>query len=330
MTQPLRLIFAGTPDFAAQHLDALLAAGHEVCAVYTQPDRATGRGKKLKPSPVKQIAESHDLPVCQPVSLKDAAALEQLKAWQADLMIVVAYGLILPQAVLDAPRLGCLNVHASILPRWRGAAPIERAILAGDEETGVTIMQMDAGLDTGDMLYTKTTPISMTDTRESLEARLIHLGQESLLYTLANLDLLKSQARVQDDQLSTYARKLEKQEAEINWSDPAEVIDRQIRASIGRNPAYTVMDELRIRVLSASAEVETDDTQHDVTTNQPGTIVAIRRQGKKVESIDVACGEGLLRLHQVQLPGKNAMSVHDLLNARQHMFEPGKQFSNTA
>lgn len=324
MTKPLKLIFAGTPDFAAQHLDALLAAGHQVCAVYTQPDRATGRGKKLTPSPVKLVAETHGLPVCQPVSLKDEAALEQLKAWQADLMIVVAYGLILPQAVLDAPRLGCLNVHASILPRWRGAAPIERAILAGDQETGITIMQMDAGLDTGDMLYTKATPISSSDNRESLEARLIHLGQESLLYTLANLDLLKSQARVQDDQFSTYARKLEKQEAEIDWSGAADAIDRQIRASIGRNPAYTVIGDLRIRILSASAVTETVQTSD---SHNPGTIIAITRQGKKVESIDVACGQGVLHIHQIQLPGKNPMSVHDLLNARQQVFEPGKQFA---
>ena len=325
MSKPLRLIFAGTPDFAAQHLEALLGAGHQVCAVYTQPDRATGRGKKLKPSPVKQVAESHDIPVCQPVSLKDESSLEALKAWQADLMIVVAYGLILPQAVLDTPRLGCLNVHASILPRWRGAAPIERAILAGDNETGVTIMQMDAGLDTGDMLYTKATAITDEDTRESLEAKLIHLGQESLLYTLANLDLLKSQARVQDDELSTYARKLEKYEAEINWSDPVEIIIRQIKASIGRNPAFTSMDDQRIRLLSASpASLPADDN------SLPGTIVSITRHGKKVESIDVACGDGLLRIHQMQLPGKNAMSVHDVLNARQQTFESGKQFSSPA
>lgn len=325
MTKPLRLIFAGTPDFAAQHLEALLGAGHQVCAVYTQPDRATGRGKKLKPTPVKQVAESHDIPVCQPVSLKEESALETLKAWQADLMIVVAYGLILPQTVLDTPRLGCLNVHASILPRWRGAAPIERAILAGDHETGVTIMQMDAGLDTGDMLYTKAIAIANGDTRESLEAKLIHLGQESLLYTLANLDLLKSQARVQDDTQSTYARKLEKHEAEINWSDPCEIISRQIKASIGRNPAYTLMDDQRIRILSAST-----DSLPVENNALPGTIVSITRQGKKVESIDVACGDGLLRIHQMQLPGKNAMSVHDVLNARQQIFEPGKQFSSPA
>lgn len=323
MANSLRLIFAGTPDFAAQHLEALLNAGHQVCAVYTQPDRATGRGKKLKPTPVKAVAESHDLPVCQPTSLKDETELERLRDWQADLMIVVAYGLILPQAVLDTPRLGCLNVHASILPRWRGAAPIERAILAGDAESGVTIMQMDAGLDTGDMLYTKATPISLHDTRETLEAKLLHLGQESLLYTLANLDLLKSQARIQDDKHSTYARKMEKQEAAINWSDPCEIIDRQIRASIGRNPAYTFMGDLRIRVLVASFEqYEPDDVI------EPGTIISITRNGKKVESVDVVCGAGLLRIKQLQLPGKNAMSVHDVLNARQQAFEPGNQFSS--
>lgn len=325
MTKPLRLIFAGTPDFAAQHLEALLNAGHEVCAVYTQPDRATGRGKKLKPSPVKQVALSRHIPVCQPVSLKDPSALEELDTWQADLMIVVAYGLILPQAVLDTPRLGCLNVHASILPRWRGAAPIERAILAGDQESGVTIMQMDAGLDTGDMLYTKTTAITHHDTRESLEAKLTHLGQESLLYTLANLELLKSQARVQDDSQSTYAHKLEKHEAAVNWSDPVAMIDRQVKASIGRNPAYTMMDDLRIRILSAAI-----GPQPAEEAPLPGTIVSISRDGKKVTSIDVACGDGLLRIHQLQLPGKNAMSVHDVLNARQQTFEPGKQFITVA
>ncbi|GGG59075.1 methionyl-tRNA formyltransferase [Pseudohongiella nitratireducens] len=325
MANSLRLIFAGTPDFAAQHLEALLSAGHQVCAVYTQPDRATGRGKKLKPTPVKAVAESHGLPVCQPASLKDESELARLREWQADLMIVVAYGLILPQTVLDTPRLGCLNVHASILPRWRGAAPIERAILAGDTESGVTIMQMDAGLDTGDMLYTKATPITPNDNRETLEAKLLHLGQESLLYTLANLDLLKSQAREQNDELSTYARKLDKQEAAINWADPSAIIDRQIRASIGRNPAYTFMDDLRIRVLAAVCEQDAPENNIE-----PGTIISISRNGKKVESVDVACGEGLLRIKQLQLPGKNAMSVHDVLNARQQAFEPGKQFSNLA
>lgn len=312
-----RLVFAGTPDFAARHLQALADSHHEVVAVYTQPDRATGRGRKLVPGPVKSLATSLQLPVYQPRSLRDAEAQETLASHRADLMIVVAYGLILPQAVLDIPRHGCLNVHASLLPRWRGAAPVERALLAGDRETGVTIMQMDAGLDTGDMLYTASTPIRDDDTRETLEQRLAELGCEALLHTLDHYTGLAAAAQPQDDTLSTYAGKLEKSEALIDWTEPAWMIDRRIRAGVGRLPASAGLDDLRIRLLEGRVMTETG------TGNaSPGTILASDREG-----LDIACGEGVLRLTRLQLPGKNPASVHDILNARRALFEPGRRFT---
>ncbi|MEX2335529.1 MAG: methionyl-tRNA formyltransferase, partial [Pseudohongiella sp.] len=226
----MKLIFAGTPAFAATHLGALIEQGHDIVAVYTQPDRAAGRGKKLHASPVKVLATQHNLPVLQPASLKSPEAQAELAAFKPDLMIVVAYGLLLPKAVLDTPRFGCINVHASLLPRWRGAAPIERALLAGDNETGVTIMQMDVGLDTGDMLYKLSTPLSDDDDRQQLEDRLAILGCEGLLHTLHHFASLRDHAEKQDDALSTYARKLEKSEALVDWQASSIDISRTIRA----------------------------------------------------------------------------------------------------
>ena len=225
-SQPLRLIFAGTPDFAAAHLSALIDSEHEILAVYTQPDRPSGRGKKLLPGPVKTTAMAAGLPVLQPPSLKDEAAQQRLAGQGADLMIVVAYGLILPQAVLDAPRLGCLNVHASLLPRWRGAAPIQRAIEAGDKETGVTIMQMDAGLDTGDMLAKASLPISRTTSASSLHDEMAQIGPPLLLDVLATIEDHQRHAEQQRDELATYAHKLDKAEARLDWSQPAEQLAR--------------------------------------------------------------------------------------------------------
>ncbi|MEX1196453.1 MAG: methionyl-tRNA formyltransferase [Pseudohongiellaceae bacterium] len=312
-----RLVFAGTPEFAARHLQALADSHHEVVAVYTQPDRATGRGRKQVPGPVKSLATSLQLPVYQPLSLRETEAQQTLASHQADLMIVVAYGLILPQAVLDIPQHGCLNVHASLLPRWRGAAPVERALLAGDRETGVTIMQMDAGLDTGAMLYKVTTPIHEHDTRETLAERLAELGCEALLHTLDQYALISSAAQPQDETLSTYAGKLEKSEALINWQEPARMIDRRIRAGVGRLPASTGLDDLRIQLLEGHvmAGNGTGDTL-------PGTILSAGRDG-----LDIACGEGVLRLTRLQLPGKKPASVGDILNARRAMFEPGRRFT---
>ena len=218
MTQtPLRIIFAGTPEFSASCLDALLKTQHEIVAVYTQPDRPAGRGRKLRPSPVKTLAEQHQLPIFQPASLKHADEQVALQALNADLMVVVAYGLILPQPVLDAPRLGCINVHASLLPRWRGAAPIHRALLAGDDTTGITIMQMDAGLDTGDMLSKVECPIFADDTSGTLHDRLAELGAQALVDCLNPLAAGTLIPEAQDGSRACYAHKLEKQEGEIDW-----------------------------------------------------------------------------------------------------------------
>ncbi|MBT8147358.1 MAG: methionyl-tRNA formyltransferase [Gammaproteobacteria bacterium] len=307
---PLDIVFAGTPEFAAKHLESLIGGHHRLIAVYTQPDRKAGRGKKLLPSPVKTLAEKHGIPVKQPTTLRETSAQEELSTLQADLLIVVAYGLILPQAILTIPRLGCINVHASLLPRWRGAAPIERALLAGDQETGVTIMQMDAGLDTGDMLLRKAVPINDNDTRLSLEHKLAAAGVEALAYVLDHIAEVQSSASPQDDQQSSYASKLEKEEACINWQDNAEQIDRQVRAGIGRNPAYCYMGNERMRVLAA--------TPTEPCSAKAGEIVSVDKSG-----LLVGCGEGGLLITQIQLAGKNPVSIKDLLNARPEFFKPG-------
>ncbi|ALO44711.1 Methionyl-tRNA formyltransferase [Pseudohongiella spirulinae] len=320
----LKLVFAGTPAFAASHLQALIDAGHEIAAVYTQPDRAAGRGKKLQASPVKQLAEKHGLPVFQPPSLKDSEEQRKLAELDADLMIVVAYGLILPQAVLDTPRLGCINVHASLLPRWRGAAPIERAILAGDSQTGITIMQMDVGLDTGDMLYTLKTPIKPDDDRVSLEQRLATLGQQALLHCLQSsqsFSELAAHAQKQDDNLSTYARKLDKAEALIDWQASSEQINRCIRAGIGRHPAFTFLGTERIRFLKATCCPDTSPAT-------PGTIISHDKNSQGQAFITIACSDGTLQLESLQLAGKNPMPVGEVLNARRAMFAIGEQFTS--
>jgi methionyl-tRNA formyltransferase len=299
----MRIIFAGTPDFAAASLKALLDSDHDICAVYTQPDRPAGRGRKLTPSPVKQLALEHQIPVEQPLNFKQENSLEQLASYQADLMIVVAYGLLLPQAVLDTPRLGCINVHASLLPRWRGAAPIQRAILAGDNETGVGIMQMEAGLDTGPVLLEARCPIAASDNAQSLHDKLADLGATALLESLENIEDLLHQARPQDDSQMTYAAKLQKQEAVIDWQQPAAQLLRQINAFNPWPVAQTQWcgDTLRVWQAEVSAE-------H--THASPGTVTAVNKQG-----IDVATGDGSLRITRLQVPGKRAMQVQDFLNA---------------
>tara|TARA_R100001039_G_C1852528_1_gene113415 strand:+ start:1708 stop:2676 length:969 start_codon:yes stop_codon:yes gene_type:complete len=317
----MKLVFAGTPAFAATHLSALIEHGHEIVAVYTQPDRAAGRGKKLQASPVKALAVEHQLPVVQPATLKDPEAQSALAALEPDLMIVVAYGLLLPQAVLDIPRLGCINVHASLLPRWRGAAPIERALLAGDCETGITIMQMDVGLDTGDMLYKLSTPLRDNDDRQQLEDRLATLGCEALLHTLANFASLRGQAQQQDDSLSTYARKLDKAESQINWQASVIDIARTVRAGIGRQPAFSFLDGERLRLLHASA------TQYELPANVvPGTILPNTDR----HCFAIAGPDGVLQVTEIQLPGKNPVAVRDIMNSRPALFAAGKQFSNDA
>jgi methionyl-tRNA formyltransferase len=305
MSDPLKIIFAGTPEFAATALSALLTTSHQVVAVYTQPDRPAGRGRKLQPSPVKKLALEHDIEVRQPAKLKDPADQSALSELGADLMVVVAYGLLLPQAVLDAPRLGCINIHASLLPRWRGAAPIQRAILAGDDESGVTIMQMEAGLDTGPMLHILKTPILRDDTGGSLHDRLAELGARALLESLAGIADGSLIPHPQDDALATYAKKLDKGEARIDWSQTAAEIDRQVRAFNPWPVAQCDFDGQVMRIWQARpVEGELPPT------SQPGQIVEAGKSG-----IDVATGAGLLRILELQLPGKRALTAADFLNA---------------
>lgn len=307
LAKPLNLIFAGTPEFSAVTLQALLSSQHTIKAVYTQPDRPAGRGRKLTASPVKELALQHQLPVFQPESLRVESEQQKLANLQADLMIVVAYGLILPPAVLTAPRLGCINVHASLLPRWRGAAPIQRAILAGDAVTGVTIMQMDAGLDTGAMLYKVECPIEASDTSERLHDRLAELGAKALLHTLDHLATIQPEA--QEDALATYAHKIKKEEAELDWNLPAAALVLKVRAY---NP-WPVAFSNGVRVWEAMAVEQ--DTKHI----PPGTIVQASIQG-----IDVATGQGILRLLKLQLPGGKVLSAADILNARKNEFGVGQ------
>lgn len=309
----LKLIFAGTPDFAARHLAALLSSDHEVVAVYTQPDKPAGRGQKLTASPVKELALAHSLPVYQPASLRNEEAQAELAALGADLMVVVAYGLILPKAVLDTPRLGCLNVHGSLLPRWRGAAPIQRAIWAGDAETGVTIMQMDVGLDTGAMIRKVSCPIAFDETSASLYDKLAELGPQALVDTLNAMAAGDTAAEAQDDGLANYAQKLSKEEARIDWSMEAVAIERCIRAFNPWPISWFEVAEQTIKVWQA----EVIDSDHGQSA---GTLLKADKQG-----IDVATGKGVLRLLTLQPPGKKVMSVPDLLNSRRDWFEPGTQ-----
>ena len=315
MSQSLRIVFAGTPDFAARHLAALLSSEHEVIAVYTNPDRPAGRGKKLSAPPVKQLALEHEIPVYQPENFKLDEAKQELAALNADIMVVVAYGMLLPQVVLDTPRLGCINVHGSILPRWRGAAPIQRSIWAGDKETGVTIMQMDIGLDTGDMLSIATLPIEATDTSASMYEKLAGLGPDALVECLADIASGKAVAEKQDDELANYAKKLSKEEARINWSDDAAHIERCVRAFNPWPMSHFEAAENSIKVWQSRVAEQTSD-------KPAGTILQADKTG-----IYVATGQGVLVLEQLQVPGKKAMSVQDILNSRASWFEVGTQLS---
>lgn len=306
----MRVIFAGTPDFAARHLEALIESSEfDVVAAYTQPDRPAGRGKKLQPSAVKQTAVRHGIPVEQPENFKTESTRVVLNDYQADVMVVVAYGLLLPQAVLDIPKLGCINVHGSILPKWRGAAPIQRAIWAGDQETGITIMQMEAGLDTGPMLRVDKIAIEPHDTSASLYEKLAELGPQALLHTLHDLQAGNIQPEQQDDSFATYAKKLSKEEAKIDWTLPANVIERHLRAFTPWPGSEFWVQGERIKVLNASVA-------ESHPSAKPGTIVSVNKK-----ELVIQCSESALRIEQVQLPGKKPMAIHELLNARQGWFE---------
>lgn len=307
---PLKIVFAGTPDFAAIHLQTLINSEHDVIAVYSQPDRPAKRGKKLQASPVKQVAVEHEIPVYQPLNFRADEDVKVLQDLQADVMVVVAYGLILPEVILQAPKYGCLNVHASLLPRWRGAAPIQRAIEAGDNCTGITVMQMNIGLDTGDMLNLVTTPIFANDTGGSLHDRLADLGPQALLSTLADIEADSLNPQVQDDALANYAHKLAKQEAFIDWQAPASQLALKIRAFNPFPMCFAQLGDQRLRIITATAV----DEAH---TMQPGTIAKVDKSG-----LDVACQEGLLRITQLQLAGKKPMSVQDVINGQPHLLQP--------
>ena len=317
MTQPLRIIFAGTPDFAARHLQALIASPHQVIAVYSQPDRPAGRGQKLQPSAVKQLAEQHQLPVYQPKSLKKAEAQAELAALNADVMVVVAYGLILPLAVLQSPRLGCINVHGSLLPRWRGAAPIQRAIWAGDQQTGITIMQMDEGLDTGAMLSKVSCDIGPTDTSASLYDRLAELGPQALINALAQLPALQVSAEPQDNSLACYAEKLHKEEGLLDFSKSAEALSREIRAFNPWPASYLQLAQGTVKIWQASWQ----NTEHQAPA---GLIIAAGKKG-----IEIACSTGVLVLTTLQPPGKKPMAVADFLNGRADWFKVGTKLPVT-
>ena len=311
----LRIVFAGTPEFAAAHLNSILNSSHEVIAVYTQPDRPSGRGIKLLPSPVKELALANNLPVNQPASLRNEDEHRLLESYSADALIVVAYGLILPREILAVPRFGCINVHASLLPRWRGAAPIERALLAGDKVSGITVMQMDEGLDTGDILLKSEVSIDDSNTRNDLESKLTEVGCEALIKALNNLEELLKTPEKQDDSQSCYAGKLDKAEALINWSQSAELIERQIRVGIGRFPAYSFFNSERIRILKAQVSNATSDLS-------PGTIIESNK-----DSFTVRCGTGSIAITQIQLPGKNVVAVRDITNSKPSFFTASKKFT---
>ncbi|MCF5721975.1 methionyl-tRNA formyltransferase [Pseudomonas syringae] len=309
MTEPLRIVFAGTPEFAAEHLKALLTSPYDIVAVYTQPDRPAGRGQKLMPSPVKQLALEHNIPVLQPPTLRNAEAQAELAALKPDLLVVVAYGLILPQIVLDIPRLGCINSHASLLPRWRGAAPIQRAIEAGDRESGVTVMRMEAGLDPGRMLLKVTRPINAEDTGGSLHDRLAEMGPPAVIEAIAGLAAGTLQGEVQDDSLATYAHKLNKDEARIDWSRPAVELERLVRAFNPWPVCHSTLNGEALKVLAATLADG---------TGAPGEIIGASKDG-----LLVACGEQALCLTRLQLPGGKALNFSDLFNSRREKFAVG-------
>lgn len=309
-----RIIFAGTPEFSCTALQSLLQSEHEVVAVYTQPDRAAGRGRVVMPSPVKEIASIYDLPVEQPINFRESVDQKILADYQADFMIVVAYGILLPKVILETPKFGCLNIHASLLPHFRGAAPIQRALLSGDKKTGVTIMQMDTGLDTGPMLHKIECDIFDDDTSQTLHDRLAEMGSDALLYTLDHYKKLKPE--LQNNALATYAHKLTKEEAKIGWQKSAEKLALEIRAFNPRPISYTTLDDSVIRVYEAKIVLG------NKVNAKMGEIVDVSPEG-----ISVATGKDILQLTKLQLPGGRVLPVRELLNGRHDLFQLGQCFT---
>lgn len=299
----MRIIFAGTPEFAVPALSSLIESDHELICVYTQADRKSGRGQKITAPPVKQTALAHDIPVRQPDTLKTAEEIDRLIELNADLMVVVAYGMLLPQATLDAPRLGCINIHASLLPRWRGAAPIQRAIQAGDKQTGVSIMQMELGLDTGPVICEKTLDIDKQDTSASLHDKLATLGPQALLEALPLIEAQQLDLQAQDDALATYAKKLTKPEATIDWTQPADLIDCSIRAFNPWPVCQTTLSGQRVRIWFS--ELINIEPQNEV----PGTVIEVDELG-----ISVACGVGIVRLIKLQRDGGKPLDSAEFIN----------------
>lgn len=314
--QPLRLAFAGTPDFAARHLEALIASPHEIAAVLTQPDRPAGRGKQPRASAVKNLALSAQLPVLQPASLRDDAAVAAVVALEVDALIVVAYGLILPQAILDTPRLGCINVHGSLLPRWRGAAPIQRAIEAGDAESGVTIMLMDAGLDTGPMLATARCPISLQTTSADLYTALATLGPQALCGVLEDLPAHLAAAQPQNNDRATYAEKIDKQEAQLDWESDAAVLARRIHAFNPAPGCYSHLDGDRLKIWEAFPG-----------PSRGAAAGEIRACGE--DGIAVGCAEGELLVTRMQFPGGRALPAAELQRGHPDRLRPGARFRSS-
>jgi methionyl-tRNA formyltransferase len=306
LTPPLRIVFAGTPDFAVPALAALHDAGHQLVAVYTQPDRPAGRGRELAAGPVKRHALQLGLPIEQPPTLKTAEAQDRMRSLAPDVMVVVAYGLILPQAILDIPKLGCLNIHASLLPRWRGAAPIQRAVLAGDAVTGISIMLMDAGLDTGPELLRKEVAIGPRETAGELHDRLAPLGAAAIVEAIAGWASGRLQPQPQPATGTTYAAKIRKEEARLDWTQPAVVLDRQVRAFNPWPVAETRLDGEQVRVwLAEPADVQ------DTANRQPGEVLEAP-EGR----LFVATGDGVLELLALQFPGRKVLKARDVLNSR--------------
>ncbi|MFD2165812.1 methionyl-tRNA formyltransferase [Thalassotalea euphylliae] len=324
MTAPLRIIFAGTPDFAAKHLQALIDSEHDVIAAYCPPDKPAGRGKKLTACATKNLALEHNIPVLQPKNFKEVEDQEALKALGADVMVVVAYGLLLPKVILDAPHLGCINVHGSLLPKWRGAAPIQRSLEAGDLETGVTIMQMDEGLDTGDMILKASCPILDTDTSASLYEKLADLGPAALIDTLALMASGAYPREPQNNEQATYASKLDKAEAEIDWHQPAKTIDLKLRAFTPWPGTYVNFtdENNKVHTLKIHQVVLTDT---DSSSQVPGTIMQADKHG-----ILVATGSTALNILTLQLPGKKPLPVQDVLNGRAEWFAVGNLITGQA